>query len=41
MRHVLRPVAAGVSLSAVHIFSILAGEIAEEAFPGATSTLSS
>ena len=39
--HVLRPVAAGVSLSAVHIFSILAGEIPEEALPGATSTLSS
>ena len=29
-RHVLRPVATGVSLSAVHIFSIFAGEIAEE-----------
>ena len=29
-RHVLRPVATGVSLSTVHIFSIFAGEIAEE-----------
>ena len=28
--HVLRPVGTGVSLSAVHIFSIFAGEIAEE-----------
>ena len=29
-RHVSRPVAAGVSLSAVHIFSVFAAEIAEE-----------
>ena len=44
-RHVSRPVAAGVSLSAVHIFSRLrcarffAGEIAEEALPGSFSHL--
>ena len=38
-RHVLRLVAAGVSLSAVHIFSILAGEIAEEALPSGFSNL--
>ena len=38
-RHVSRPVAAGVSLSAVHIFSFLAGEIAEEALPSGFSFL--
>ena len=38
-RHVLRPVATGVSRSTVHIFSIFAGEIAEEALPSGFSHL--
>ena len=38
-RHVPRLVVAGVSLSAVHIFSFCAGEIAEEAWPSGFSYL--
>ena len=38
-RHGSRPVAASVSLSAVHMFSIFAGEIAEEALPSGLSYL--